>query len=338
MINSEKITVIGAGSWGTSLAILLAEKGFSVTLWGHRESHIEKLKKERENRKYLSGFSFPETLSLQSDIEKSIKGATMILMVVPSQSCRKIIEKISTYIEKRVTIISAMKGIEKETLLRMTEVIKDSLGENFCNKSIEIGVLSGPSFALEVAQKKPTAFTIGFAQKSTAEKYQQLFGTSFLRVYSSTDVTGLEISGALKNVIAIATGVCDGLDFGLNARAALITRGLAEIKRLGVHMGADAATFSGLSGMGDLLLTCTGNLSRNRQVGLELGKGRLLEDIIDDMAMIAEGVKTTKSAYDLAQKEGVEMPVLEQVYGILYKNTSCLKAAEKLLTRNLCKE
>ncbi len=337
MIFSEKITVIGAGSWGTSLAILLANKGFSVTLWGHKKNHIEVLKRERQNKKYLFGFCFPESLTLESDIKKSVKGATTIIMVVPSQSCRDTISKISDCIEEETIIISAIKGIEEETLLTMTEVIQSSLLKK-CKNNIETGVLSGPSFALEVAQKKPTAFSIGFSKKKVAEKYQKIFGTSFLRVYTSRDIIGLEIAGALKNVVAIATGMCEGLDLGLNARAALITRGLAEMQQLGVHMGAEAKTFSGLSGIGDLLLTCTGNLSRNRQVGFELGKGRSLDNILQEMNMIAEGIKTTKSAYDLAKREGIEMPILEQVYKILYRNGACLDSVQELLTRDLREE
>ncbi len=338
MNSNEKITVLGAGSWGTSLAILLAGKGFPVTLWGHRKSHLENLIKERENRKYLPGFIFPERLGLETDLEKSVKGSTTVLVVVPSQSCRETIEKTADSIEKKAFIISAIKGIEQQSLLTMTEVIKASLSENLVKKELEIGVLSGPSFALEVAQKLPTAVTIGFHREAVAKKYQNIFGTGFFRVYTSTDVFGLEISAALKNVIAIATGMCDGLGFGLNSRAALITRGLAEIKRLGVHMGARAETFSGLSGMGDLLLTCTGDLSRNRQVGFELGRGKSLPDILQEMKMIAEGIKTTKSGYNLARKERVEMPILEQVYNILYNNEICSEAVDKLLQRDLGRE
>ncbi len=338
MNNNEKITVLGAGSWGTSLAILLAAKGFSVTLWGHRKSHIENLAKERENRKYLRGFLFPDTLGLETDIEKSVKSSTLIVVVVPSQSCRETMEKIADCIEKRAAVISAIKGIEQESLLTMTEVIKSSLSKNLSEKELEIGVLTGPSFALEVAEKQPTAVTIGFSREAVAKRYQNIFGTGFFRVYTSSDVLGLEISAALKNVIAIATGVCDGLDFGLNTRAALITRGLAEIKRLGVHMGAEAETFSGLSGIGDLLLTCTGDLSRNRQVGFELGRGKSLPDILQDMKMIAEGIRTAKSAYNLAKRERVEMPILEQVYNILYNNEICLQAVDKLLQRDLREE
>lgn len=334
----EKLAVIGAGSWGTALSILLSSKGYHVSLWGHDELHIENLAKARKNKKYLPDQIFPATLHPESDIEICIKDASTIVMVVPSHSCRKVFHKIVPYIHPNTNIISAIKGIEEDTFLTMTGVIKSLLKDTSLKKSINVGVLSGPSFALEVAKHLPTAVTIGFEDISIAKQQQNIFGTPFFRVYRSQDLLGLELSGALKNVIAIATGMCDGLGFGLNARAALITRGLAEIKRLGVAMGAEPATFSGLSGIGDLLLTCTGSLSRNRQVGLQLGQGKSLSVIQQEMKMIAEGIKTTKSGYFLSQKEAIEMPILEQTYKIIYEGEPCSKAVQKLLNRDMREE
>ncbi len=334
----KKIAVIGAGSWGTALALLLSSKGLNVSLWGHRKEHIENLIRERENSRYLSGFLFPETLIPQIELGEAVKNADTIVMVVPSQSCRSVFAEMIPYIKDNAVIISAIKGIENRTLQTMTAVMSDELQKDSCNKNISLGVLSGPSFALETAKQLPTAVTIGFSDSNIAKEMQHLFSTDYFRVYSSIDVLGLELSGALKNVIAIATGMADGLKFGLNARAALITRGLAEITRLGKKMGAEPATFAGLSGIGDLLLTCTGSLSRNRSVGLALGKGKRLDDIISEMKMIAEGVKTAQSAYELAAREGIEMPILEQVYTILYKNEPCPDAVQKLLQRELKEE
>jgi len=233
-------------------------------------------------------------------------------------------------------IISAVKGIENSTLKTMTQVMDEILtAKNNNLKKIEFGVLSGPSFAKEVANDVPTAVTIGFKNLQTAKEIQKIFVTDFFRVYASNDVIGLEISAALKNIIAIAAGVCDGLGYGLNTRAALITRGLAEIQRLGVALKADPATFSGLSGIGDLLLTCTGDLSRNRMVGLKLGQGKSLDQIKNEMNMIAEGIITTQSGYDLAQKMKIEMPILEQMYNIIYKGKNCSEAVRDLLNREL---
>lgn len=336
MNNSIKIAVIGAGSWGTALAILLANKGYEVHLWGHRESHIKKLEKDRENRKYLSGIPFPHTLCINSNLDKTLTEAQLVVMVVPSHSYRKVFQYCIPSLADSCNVVSAVKGIENESLSSMTEVMEQVLLETGkSNSAIECGVLSGPSFAEEVAKKVPTAVTIGFKNIETAKKVQKIFGTDYFRVYASKDVVGLEISASLKNIIAIGAGVCDGLGYGLNTRAALITRGLAEIQRLGIALGAEAATFAGLSGLGDLLLTCTGNLSRNRNVGLQLGKGYSIEQIEKEMEMVAEGIKTTKSVYELAQKHSIEMPILEQVYNIIYEDKSCSEAVKDLLKREL---
>nr|MDJ0623718.1 NAD(P)H-dependent glycerol-3-phosphate dehydrogenase [Desulfocapsaceae bacterium] len=256
-------------------------------------------------------------------------------MVIPSQKMRAVFQRILPELGQNSVVISASKGIENDSLATMTEVMAEELQRAGSDKKVELAVLTGPSFAREVADDVPTAVTIGCKNQEVAANLQMIFGTDYFRVYTSNDVVGLETSGALKNVIALATGICDGLGYGLNTRAALITRGLAEITRFGITRGADPLTFSGLSGLGDLILTCTGDLSRNRSVGLNLGQGKSLETILKEMKMVAEGVKTTMSGYKLAQKHKVEMPILEQVYAILYQDKDCSTAVHELLTREL---
>lgn len=318
------------------MALLLSGKGYEVNLWGHRQQHMQQLLIDRENKKYLPGIVFPENLHLQEQLDKAVAGVEIVVMVVPSHSYRNTFQKMIPYLEKCCRIVSAVKGIENSSLKTMTQVMEELLqtASGF-EKNVELGVLSGPSFAKEVASEVPTAVTIGFKNIQTAKELQKVFVTDFFRVYASSDVIGLEISAALKNIIAIATGVCDGLGYGLNTRAALITRGLAEIQRLGIALDADPLTFSGLSGIGDLLLTCTGDLSRNRTVGLKLGEGKNLDQIKSEMSMVAEGIKTTRSVYDLAQRLQIEMPILDQVYNIIYKNKKCSAAVKDLLQREL---
>ncbi|WP_035274094.1 NAD(P)H-dependent glycerol-3-phosphate dehydrogenase [Desulfogranum japonicum] len=328
----NKTAVIGAGSWGTALAILLAEKGEKTCLWGHRQEHMQLLQKERQNSKYLPGKSFPANLSLESDLTRAVSDADCVVMVVPSHGFRDVFKIILPNVKDGAFFVSATKGIELNTLMSMTEVMKD---ESPVAKKFFFGALSGPSFAEEVAAGEPTAVTIAFSDDDAATLVQELFSTDLFRAYTSTDVLGVEICGALKNVIAIGAGICEGLGYGLNARAALITRGLAEITRLGVSLGADQKTFAGLSGLGDLVLTCTGSLSRNRTVGLKLGSGKTLEQTLEEMTMVAEGVKTTKSCYNLARERGIEMPILEQVYQILYENKDCRLAVKDLFSRGL---
>ena len=265
-------------------------------------------------------------------------------MVVPSHSYRDVFTELIPYIGSDCRIVSAVKGIENNSLKTMTQVMEELLQLYFNtegeyqpknNNGIQLGVLSGPSFAKEVAQSIPTAVTVGFTNLEVAKEIQKIFVTDFFRVYASTDLVGLEISAALKNIIAIATGVCDGLGYGLNTRAALITRGLAEITRLGIALGAEESTFSGLSGVGDLLLTCTGSLSRNRTVGLRLGEGKTLSQIKDEMQMVAEGIKTTLSGYKLAEKLAIDMPILKKVYQLIYEDKDCAEAVRDLLKREL---
>lgn len=331
----KKIAVIGAGSWGTAIAGILAAKGLHTTLWGHHSDHIATLQKDRENKKYLPGYHFVDTLHLTSDLKIAVEGCEIVCMVVPSHGFRRVFEGVVPFLDKRSQVVSAVKGIENETLMTMTQVMTEVLGKKIIEREISLAVLSGPSFAKEVALDMPTAVTIGCKQIEKAQMLQHIFGTERFRVYASSDVIGLEISAALKNIVAIAAGISDGLGYGLNSRAALITRGLAEIKRFGVKMGADPQTFYGLSGLGDLVLTCTGDLSRNRTVGLKLGQGYKLSTILDEMEMVAEGVKTTQSVYELALRLNVDMPILQQVYLILYEDKKCSAAVMDLLTREM---
>jgi glycerol-3-phosphate dehydrogenase (NAD(P)+) len=317
---------------------LLADKGEQVTLWGHRPEHLERLRGERENRRYLAGFSLPDNLEMETRLATAVRGADCVLMVVPSHGFREVFAALVPHLQAGTLLVSAVKGIEIGSRQTMCAVMAEELERAGKEDTMLIGVLSGPSFADEVAVGQPTAITVGFADKEAAAAVQQLFSTTFFRVYTSTDIIGLEISAAMKNVIAIASGISDGLGYGLNTRAALITRGLAEITRLGVTLGANPLTFSGLGGMGDLVLTCTGSLSRNRTVGLKLGEGRSLDQALAEMTMVAEGVKTTKSCYNLAARIGVEMPILEQTYQILYENKDCRAAVQELFQRSLKEE
>ncbi|WPD21684.1 MAG: NAD(P)H-dependent glycerol-3-phosphate dehydrogenase [Candidatus Electrothrix scaldis] len=333
----KKIAVIGAGSWGTALAKLLADKGEQVLLWSHRIEHVDALRRDRENRKYLPGAFLPGTLQPVHTFEE-FPSCQCLVMAVPSHGYREVFSQLIPHLQDGTALVSAVKGIEIGTLQTMCEVMEEELARQNKTGTMFTGVLSGPSFADEVAAGQPTAVTVGFAESNVAKAVQHLFSTSFFRVYTSSDTIGLEISAAMKNVIAIAAGISDGLGYGLNTRAALITRGLAEITRLGLALGADLSTFSGLGGLGDLVLTCTGSLSRNRTVGLKLGEGRTLQQTLDEMTMVAEGVKTTKSCYRLAADIGVEMPILEQTYQILYKDKPCRDAVQDLFGRRLKEE
>lgn len=334
-VMKSNIGIIGAGSWGTAIAGILSKKGLDTYLWGHRREHVDALLEKRENIKYLPGFYFPDNLKISAKLHEVVENCSVLCMVVPSQQYRTVFNDVLKSVNQDKIIVSAVKGIENDTLSTMTEVMADEIEKFSLLHKVELAVLSGPSFAREVADFVPTAVTIGCKNNQTAEKLQNIFGTEHFRVYTSNDVIGLELSAAFKNIIALATGICDGLGYGMNTRAALITRGLAEITRLGINCGADPLTFSGLSGMGDLILTCTGSLSRNRTVGLELGRGKKLDEILKSMNMVAEGVKTTLSGFKLAQKRGVDMPILEQVYAILYQDKNCASAVKELLQREL---
>lgn len=333
----KKTAVIGAGSWGTALAKLLADKGEQVLLWSHRAEHVDALRRDRENRKYLPGAALPGNLRTVNTFD-DLSSCQCLVMVVPSHGYREVFRKLIPQLQDGTCLVSAVKGIEIATRQTMFQVMQEELARQNRTEAMHIGVLSGPSFADEVATGQPTAVTVAFSDNQVAQAVQHLFSTSSFRVYTSTDTIGLEISAAMKNVIAIAAGISDGLGYGLNTRAALITRGLAEITRLGTTLGADPLTFCGLGGMGDLVLTCTGSLSRNRTVGIKLGEGRTLQQALDEMTMVAEGVKTTQSCYDLAASVGVEMPILEQTYQILYEDKPCRDAVQDLVGRSLKKE
>lgn len=333
MTPSNKVAVIGAGSWGTALAKLLGDKGLQVALWGHTPAQVAAMAANHENRAYLPGFPLPETVQPTADLAAAVAGQEAVVMVVPSHGYRQVFRDLLPHLADNAAVISAAKGIENDTLLTMTQVMAAELA-SVPGKQCRLGVLAGPSFAKEVAAGIPTAVTVASSTKADARFFQDLFFTERFRVYASTDVIGQELGGALKNIIAIAAGICDGLGYGTNTRAALITRGLAEITRLGVTMGANPLTFSGLAGMGDLVLTCTGDLSRNRTVGLKLGQGMTITAILAEMRMVAEGVKTTKSAMALATKMGVEMPILTQIYQVLYEDKPCQAAVRDLLARD----
>lgn len=335
MTLSEKIAVVGAGSWGTALAVVLAQKNKKVALWGHTREHVLDMIRSRYNGKYLPDIALNENIEPTESLTGAGESASLVIMAVPSHSLREVFSRLLPSLEPGVIMVSAIKGIENSSLKTMTQVMAEVVGVQKSKANIQFAVLSGPSFAREVALGIPTAVTIGCRDLQCAKKLQQIFGTETFRVYASTDVIGLEISAALKNIVAIAVGICDGLGYGLNTRAALITRGLAEISRLGVFLGAEQATFSGLSGLGDLVLTCTGDLSRNRTVGLQLGQGKKLDQILAEMKMVAEGVRTTKSVYDLARSLEIEMPILEQVYKIIYEKKNCSLAVQDLLAREL---
>jgi glycerol-3-phosphate dehydrogenase (NAD(P)+) len=322
--------VLGAGSWGTALACHLVSKGIPVTLWARSPEIAEKLRLIHENKQYLPGVPLPCDLTITSDLSMALKEAHYIVFAVPSQSVRQVASQISPYLDQDAVIISTAKGLEQETLLRMSQVLASELTPWEDN----IAVLSGPSHAEEVARRLPTAVVVAAKVKKTAELVQDLFMNSVLRVYTNPDVIGVELGGALKNVIALATGISDGLGFGDNTRAALMTRGAVEIARLGTKMGAEALTFAGLAGIGDLIVTCNSMHSRNRRAGIALGQGLPLSEVLSSMGMVVEGVITTKTVNQLASKLGVPMPIAGEMYKILFEGKSALKSVENLMGRD----
>lgn len=323
----EKIAVIGDGGWGTTLAVLLAKKGCRVSLWGPFPDYVDFLNKRRENIKFLPSVAIPAEIEISSDIEKVTQEANIVVLVVPSHFMREVAAKLKKIGLKDVILLSATKGVENDTLMRMSEVIIDVLGRQ------EIAVISGPSIAQEVAKEIPTTVVVSSQDKKIANEIQEVFTTDRFRVYTNSDIIGVELGGALKNIIAIAAGITDGLGFGTNAKAALLSRGLVEITRLGVAMGAKRETFSGLSGIGDLVTTCISPYGRNRMVGEEIGKGKKLSEILKNMEMVAEGVKTSKSAYELRNKFKIEMPITKEVYCVLYEDKDPIKAVNELMGR-----
>jgi len=325
----DKICVIGAGHWGSALCALLGGKGFiNVTLWAFEKDIVEGINRDGINPVFMPGVRFSKNVRATSDLQTAVEGAGCVLFVVPSQFARAVVREASQWIGEDAIVVSAVKGIEKGTLKTASGVIREFTGAR-------VAVLSGPSFAAEVVMKQPTAVTLAVQDKAAGAILQEVFNTDYFRVYTHDDIIGAEIGGALKNVIAVASGITDGLGLGTNTRAALITRGLAEITRLGVALGANERTFSGLSGLGDLVLTCTGTLSRNYSVGFRLGRGELLKDILGDSREVAEGVETSASAFELARKTGVEMPIVEQVYRVIHEGKHPGEAVSELMTRRV---
>lgn len=329
-MTARRVAVVGAGSWGTALANLLAKKGEPTTLWSFEKEVSEGIGRDHRNPCYLSDVRLDPRLRATSDIAEAVSTAAVVVSVSPSHVVRRVMADVVPHLRPGARVVSASKGIEEDTLLTMDEVLAEVLPPEIAAST---SFLSGPSFAAEVALEHPTAVTMASRDAAAAAEAQELFQTEYFRVYTALDVPGVELGGALKNVIAIGAGVVEGLGFGYNTQAALITRGLAEITRLGVALGADPLTFAGLAGMGDLILTCTGGLSRNRTVGVELGQGRPIAEILAGMTMVAEGVRTARAARALARRTGIEMPIVEEVYSILYEERGAREAVEGLMMR-----
>ncbi|MGA8761908.1 MAG: NAD(P)H-dependent glycerol-3-phosphate dehydrogenase [Candidatus Sulfotelmatobacter sp.] len=329
----SEIAVIGAGAWGSALSIVLGRKGsHRVRLWAHEKEVCETIGQRRVNERFLPGQQIPESVTASNDLADALEGATVVVSVMPSQHCRALFERMQPHLRPEAMFVSATKGLEETSLLRMSEVISEVLGGR--NRP-RVGALSGPTFAQEVARGDPTAITIASQDAELAGRVQEEFSDRSFRVYTNTDVIGVELGGALKNTVAIAAGICAGLGLGHNSAAALITRGLAEMTRLVVACGGRAETMAGLAGLGDLVLTCTGGLSRNRSVGVELGKGHKLPEILSGMhGMVAEGIFTTTAAVGLARARNVEMPITEQMHAILHEGKGPREAIHELMTRS----
>lgn len=331
----SSLTLIGAGSWGTALAAHLGQSGRDVTLWARRPEAAAQIASTRRNERYLPGVDLPDRVTVTSDLDAAADASDVWAIAVPSQNLRSVAKRLQPRIRPDLTVVSLAKGIENHTLLTMSQVLTQVLDPFPADR---IGVLYGPSHAEEVAEGRPTTVVSAARSEETARRVQDLFMTDRLRVYLNTDVIGVEIAGSAKNVLAIAAGIGDGVGYGDNAKAALITRGIAEIRRLGLAMGAEPQTFSGLAGIGDLIVTCTSAHSRNRRLGEEIGKGRSFDEVIDRMDMVAEGVRTTQSIHDLAQRHAVEMPITEAVYGILFEDEDPRRWVEELMTRSAKRE
>lgn len=330
----EKVIVIGAGSWGTALGLVLAKKGHNVVLWERNEKVAKLLQEERENKRLLPGIKFPNNLKITSKLDGLLKGIKYVVLSVPSQSLREVIEKISSQIEDETILINTAKGIEVKSGETLSEVIKEEIKGKF-HKNIV--VLSGPTHAEEVALEIPTAI-VAAGEIERAKKVQELFNTDKFRVYISTDILGVELGGAIKNCLAIGAGIADGMGYGDNAKAALITRGITEMIRFGKALGANEMTFSGLTGIGDLIVTCESRHSRNRFVGEELGKGRKIEEILSSMVMVAEGVSTVKAVNDKIKELNITMPIVMAIYDVIYENADPKEKVVELMTRELKEE
>ena len=329
-MTSRRIAVIGAGSWGTALADCLARNGHRVRIWSHESEVADSITARHRNEAYLPGVELHGDLHATTDHSEALAGAEILVSVSPSEFVRATVEAARRHIEGRPLLVSASKGLELGTDLRMSEVLLQVLGAEIAEGCV---VLSGPSFAAELARRQPTAVTLASRSEQNAIDVQGLFQNEHFRLYTQSDVIGTELGGALKNVIALAAGISDGLELGHNARAALLTRSLAEMRRLTQRLGGEPETLAGLAGVGDLILTCTGDLSRNRTVGLEIGRGRSLEEVLSGMRSVAEGVRTTQAALDLAGRHGVEMPIAEAVYSILFDGVEPRRALALLMAR-----
>ena len=331
-IAKTRIGVVGAGSWGTALAKLLADKGFALDLWVFEQDVKEQIETDRENKIFLPHIKLPDNITPSNDLESVVAEKDLVLVVVPSHFTRDVAGRMKKFISPETIIVTASKGIENKTHLTMTQIIEEKI--DFIPRE-NIAVLSGPSFAKEVANRVPTVVAAASTSRNVAEYVQEIFSCPTFRVYVNDDPIGTQIGGAMKNVVAIAAGICDGMKMGLNPRAALITRGLTEMNRLGTKLGADPLTLSGLAGVGDLLLTCTGELSRNYTVGKQIGEGKHLEEIVSEMRMVAEGVKTTRSVYNLSKKLGIDLPICNEVYAVLFEGLSVEETVKRLMNRSL---
>jgi len=327
------VLVIGAGSWGTAIANILADNNINVKIWGRDSRVIDSINNIHENVKYLEGLILNSKIKATLELKKNILNSDIIVNAIPTQKIREVFEPIAGLFHKKI-VINTSKGIEKTSLMLIDDIFK----EIFKKVQVKIAYLSGPTFAAEVIRRLPTATTIASEDANLAKRCQKIFNNGYFRVYTQTDIKGVLLGGALKNVIAIGVGITDSMKLGHNARASLITRGLAEIVRLGVKIGAKPQTFSGLAGLGDLVLTCTGDLSRNRKVGMELGKGKVLDDILKELGMAAEGVDTSYCAYQLSEKYNVDMPITREIYNIIYTGKSVSKAVKDLMSRKLKEE
>ena len=326
-----KVTVLGAGSWGTTLALVLFENKHHVNLWTYKAQQAEAMREKGENTPFLPGIHLPPQLRIMTDIEEACQKCDLIVAAVPSQFLRSVIEKIAHLHLEHTIICNVAKGIENDSLMTMSEVLEDVLKHE---RKENLAILSGPSHAEEVCRKIPTAVVSAGYKEKTARAVQEAFMTRYFRVYLNEDIRGVELGGAIKNVIAVAAGISDGAGFGDNTKAAIMTRGIYEITRLGVSLGAQPRTFAGLSGIGDLIVTCMSRHSRNRHVGEEVGKGRKLEDVLKEMVMVAEGVASSKSVQQLSDKRGIEMPIVGEVYRVLFEGKNPHRATEELMTRD----
>jgi glycerol-3-phosphate dehydrogenase (NAD(P)+) len=324
------IGIIGAGGWGIALASLLGQKGLSVTLWCHGAQSYRELHDTRENHSYLPGVVIPDTVEVTRSLNAAVTDRELICCVVPSHAVRQVMTEARSYLNSKTIIVCGTKGLEEETFQTMGEVLTEIFGAGE-----RLAFISGPTFAIEVAQGLPAAITVAAYSEIIAGEIQAVLSTPSLRAYTSKDVIGVQMGGVIKNVIAIASGISDGLGLGHNARAALITRGLAEMTRLAIKMGADPLTLAGLPGVGDLILTCTGGLSRNRQVGLQIGGGKSIAEVMQGSRMVAEGIRNARSVYFLAKKLGVEMPIVEQMYRIMHEGKKPSEGVRELMQRSL---